>query len=378
MRVALTSVHSWPDVRRGGERYAHELAAGLARAGHDVRLLSTGSSPGRRREHGVDVQRLPVRHAPARSFPPPWQDLAVQAAFGAQAAAHLLPASLAGHVDVWHATSTADGAAAAVAGGLRPGLATVFTDHGFPARPSREARPDRRLHRLVTRRIGSYVCVSRAAARYLDDDFGRVAEVVPPGVRFADHHVAGRRHPRPAVLYAGSLVEERKGLPLLLAAMALLRAGTGDAELWLLGQGDATRVLDAAPAAARAAVTRCGPLPDRELRDAYARAWVTVLPSTAESFGMTVVESWASGTPAVVLADSGGPAELVDDDRLGRRAEGTPADLARACAEAFELARDPDTAATCRARAQAYDWDGAVVPALLEVYARAAARDRRR
>ncbi|MGH3743881.1 MAG: glycosyltransferase, partial [Mycobacteriales bacterium] len=119
------------------------------------------------------------------------------------------------------------------------------------------------------------------------------------------------------------------------------------------------------------AVTRCGPVPDGELREAYAQAWVTVLPSTAESFGMTVVESWASGTPAVVLADSGGPAELVDDDTVGRRAGGTPDDLARACAEAFELASRTDTAAACRARAQAYDWDSAVVPALLEVYSRA-------
>lgn len=377
MRVALTSVHSWPDVRRGGERYVHELAAALARAGHDVCLLSTGSRPGRSRESGVDVRRLPVRRAPGRFFPPPWEDLAVEAAFGGQAATRLLPAALAARVDVWHATSTADGAAAALAGVLRPGLASVFTDHGFPARPSRDGRPDRRLHRQVAGHIGAYVCVSRAAAAYLERDFHRTADVVPPGVRFAEHRPADRRHPHPALLYAGSLTEPRKGLPLLLAATALLRADHGDVELWLLGQGDAAAALAAAPADARAAVTRCGPASDEQLRDAYGRAWATVLPSTAESFGMTVVESWACGTPAVVRADSGGPAELVDDDAVGRRAAADPADLARACAEAFELAGRRGTADACRTKARAYDWDTAVVPALLDVYARAADRHRR-
>jgi glycosyltransferase involved in cell wall biosynthesis len=380
MRVVLTSVHCWPDVRRGGERYAHELSAALTRAGHDVRLLSTGRTPGRDRVLGVPVQRLPVRHAPRRWYPAPWTDLSVEGAFGAQAFEHLAGPLLAGPlsrrgVDVWHATSTGDGAAAAlcglVAGQLRPAVRTVFTDHGFPARASRDARPDRRLHRVVVRRIGAYVCVSRAAAGFLDRDYGRTAAVVPPGVRLEAHAVADRRATRPTLLYAGSLVEPRKGLPLLLAAVDLLLAEHPDLDVWLLGPGDPAAVLATAPAAARAAVSACRLATDDELRSAYAQAWVTVLPSHAESFGMTVVESLACGTPAVVLADGGGPAEIIDDDRIGRRAADSPQDLARACAEALELATRPATAAACRERAAHYDWDGAVVPALERVYAEA-------
>jgi phosphatidylinositol alpha-mannosyltransferase len=375
MRVALTSVHSWPDVRRGGERYAHELAAALSRAGHRVQLLSTGSAPGRGAELGVPVHRLPVRRVPRRDYPHSWQDLSVEAAFGAQAAAHLGPALLAGRIDVWHATSTGDGAAAALAGRVaarvRPHVRTVFTDHGFPARRSREARPDRRLHSLVTAHIGAYVCVSQAAAGHLQSDYGRVADVVPPGVRLDAHIPATRRHPQPVLLYAGSLVEERKGLPLLLEAVALLRSSYPSLELWLLGQGDAGPLLAAAPPAARAAVTRCASLPDDQLRTAYAAAWATVLPSRAESFGMTVVESLASGTPAVVLTDGGGPPEIVDSDAVGRRAEGSPGALAAACAEVLELAAASGTVDACRARAADFDWDAAVVPALERVYEQA-------
>ncbi|MBV9291704.1 MAG: glycosyltransferase family 4 protein [Frankiales bacterium] len=371
--MVLTSVHCWPDVRRGGERYAHELSAALRRAGHDVRILSTGIHPGRDRVLDVPVQRLPVRHARRRNFPPPWSDLAIERAFGAQAFGHLAPAFLAGRFDVWHATSTGDGAAAAwcgaVAGRLHSSARTVFTDHGFPARASRDARPDRAAHATVVRRIGAYVCVSKAAADCLARDYGRTAAVVPPGVDVSAHEVAKARADRPTVLYAGSLTESRKGLPLLLAAVDQLLRREPNLQLWLLGPGDAAPLLSATTAEVRAAVTMCKLASDAELRAAYAKAWVTALPSTAESFGMTVVESLASGTPAVVRADGGGPAEIVDDDRIGRCSGPDAASLADAIGETLDLARQADTADACRERARAYDWDAAVVPALEQVYA---------
>lgn len=354
MRIALSSVHCWPDVRRGGERYAHELAAGLHRAGHDVTLLSTGLHPGRDTVLGVPVHRLPVRR---------WRrfgDLDVEVAFGGQALAHLAAPSLIGRVDVWHATSTADAAAAALIG--RTGrVRTVFTDHGFPAKASRDARTDRRLHRFVTAHIGAYVCVSRAAGDYLRSDYGREATVVPPGVRWSQHGT-GTRAARPTLLYAGSLTESRKGVGLLLEAAALLRATLPGLQVWLLGPGTPPHELDPE------LVTRHGLVDDATLREAYASAWVTVLPSHAESFGMTVVESLASGTPVVVRSDSGGPAEIVTDG-VGVLSGRTAEQLAEACTEALDLALRSGTAEACRERARDYDWDTAVVPQLLEVYA---------
>lgn len=350
MRVVLTSVHCWPDVRRGGERYLHELAGGLVRAGHEVQVLSTGARPGRDTVLGAPVRRLPVRRLSR------YGELDVQAAFGAQALGHLAVPVLRGRWDVWHATSTADGAAAALLGRTRR-VRTVFTDHGFPARPSREARPDRRLHALLAREIGAYVCVSAAAGVHLATDYGRAASVVPPGVVWSAHTPAPR-DARPTLLYSGSLTEPRKGVALLLEAAASLRAQVPDLQVWLAGPG--TLDVD------RDLVTRCGLLDDTALREAYARAWVTVLPSTAESFGMAVVESLASGTPAVVLRDSGGPAEIVTP---GTGVVADPRQLVEALAEALELSQQPRTVAACRERARAFDWDAAVVPALLELYA---------
>jgi glycosyltransferase involved in cell wall biosynthesis len=280
-------------------------------------------------------------------------------AFGGQALARLGPAALARRFDVWHATSTSDAAAAVVAGGR---VRTVFTDHGFPARTSRDKRPDRRLHQLVAGHIDSYVCVSQAAGTYLQKDFHRTPTIVPPGVRWSEHS-AGKRDRRPTLLYTGSLTESRKGVGLLLEAAALLRADLPDLQVWLLGQGTPPYVLDPS------LVTRCELVDHVTLRAAYAQAWVTVLPSTAESFGMTLVESLASGTPVVARRDGGGPSEIVTSRDIGRLAEPTAAGLALACGEALTLASLPTTAEACREHARRYDWDAVIVPALLEVYA---------
>jgi GT2 family glycosyltransferase len=97
------------------------------------------------------------------------------------------------------------------------------------------------------------------------------------------------------LVYSGSLDEPRKGLPLLLAATALLRREHPALRLRLFGPGDPAAALAAAPAAARAAVECARLARPGELAEAYG-SWATVLPATAESFGMVVVESLASGT----------------------------------------------------------------------------------
>jgi phosphatidylinositol alpha-mannosyltransferase len=96
---------------------------------------------------------------------------------------------------------------------------------------------------------------------------------------------------------------------------------------------------------------------DARLTSAYADAWVTVLPSVSEAFGLVLVESLASGTPVVGSA-LGGIAEIVDRPEVGRLFEDrTPDALARAVLEALELAEDPDTVDACRARAADYSQD---------------------
>ena len=338
----------------------HELAASLHRLGHGVRIVSAATRPDNSPVLGVPVTRLRRRSLLGRRF----GELGVEAGFGAQTLAHCVG----GRVDVWHAMTTSDAAAAAACAGLRRRLRSVFTDHGYPAAPSRSHRTDASLHRYVVRHIDHYVCVSTAAGSYLQQDFGRAPTVVPPGVHLRDYQPRPR-HPTPVLLYSGTLTEPRKNVPMLLEAAETLATQHPGLEVWLHGPGDVTALLERAGAAARL-VTRAGSLSSSDLARAYATAWVTVLPSVAESFGMVVVESLASGTPVVVLADSGGPAGIVNDDRIGRRAAANAPALADACAEVLALAAEPMTADICRAHADPYDWDRHITPALLDVYER--------
>jgi glycosyltransferase involved in cell wall biosynthesis len=55
-----------------------------------------------------------------------------------------------------------------------------------------------------------------------------------------------------------------------------------------------------------------GYLTGKELATAYASADVFVFPSTTDTFGNVILEAQACGLP-VVVSDSGGPKELVED-----------------------------------------------------------------
>ena len=105
--------------------------------------------------------------------------------------------------------------------------------------------------------------------------------------------------------------------------------------------------------------------PATDLVDAYSSAWVTVLPSMREAFGLVLVESLACGTPIVAVAGSGGPAEIVQPGIGVLASEATRSALAAAIAQALDL----DDRDACRREAtQHYGWDEAIVPLLLEVY----------
>ena len=79
-----------------------------------------------------------------------------------------------------------------------------------------------------------------------------------------------------------------------------------------------------------------------------------MLAARQEGFGLVVAESMACGTP-VVAAREGAPPELLGDDGVGALFEpDDPEALARALAEALDLAADSGTRAACRARGELF------------------------
>jgi glycosyltransferase involved in cell wall biosynthesis len=113
------------------------------------------------------------------------------------------------------------------------------------------------------------------------------------------------------LLYVGRISRE-KDLDLLAAAYRRLRKEGLLVQLFVVGHGPYCEAF--AKSLPEAFFT--GYLTGTELATAYASADVFVFPSTTDTFGNVILEAQACGLP-VVVSDSGGPKELVQDQANG-------------------------------------------------------------
>src|SRR5438132_4898145 len=113
------------------------------------------------------------------------------------------------------------------------------------------------------------------------------------------------------LLYVGRISRE-KDLDVLANAYRRLREEGLSVQLFVVGHGPYSQALsETLPDA-----VFTGYLTGLELATAYASADVFAFPSTTDTFGNVIIEAQASGVP-VVVSDSGGPTELVNDKPNG-------------------------------------------------------------
>jgi glycosyltransferase involved in cell wall biosynthesis len=359
VRIALTHAFCWPEVRRGAERFLPELAAALQRRGHEVTHFSSAWEPGAEIERGVRTVRL------KRVFKGQYRH---EADFGRR----LLPRLAATRFDAVHSLGRHDAVASIRAAKLRrDGRRTVVTDLGLPDRRwwREQGFLQARAAAKVVAEIDVYSAMSQTAVDSLSASYGRRdGVVVPGGVDLSVFAPAAEREPRPTILFSGAIAEPRKGAAVLLQALPAIAAAEPDVVIWLSGPGDAEPLLATAPAEARERVHSLGIGRTGAQHERYARAWVTCLPSTHDSFGMALLESLACGTPLVTTTHSA-PQELVQEGVTGELCPPhDPASLAAACLRALALARHPGTAAACRAAAEPFDWDTCLAPLCERLY----------
>jgi glycosyltransferase involved in cell wall biosynthesis len=316
VNVAILNPVYWPEVRRGSERFAHELASALD---HDVRIIA--GHRGRTRRETMDgvevtlVPRLPEGRLDRRLY----EQHLTHIPFTTRELRRRPP-------DVAHGLHATDAVAA-----LRWGGPTVFSYMGVP---HRAGIANRRLRKeLLARalRADAVVVLSEHAADGMRRWLGVDPHIVAPPVDLQAFAPGDGRAATPTVVCPAARTEPRKRVELLVAAVRRM---------------DGVRlVLDRRGPAIGERFVELRDLDDRAaLAAAYREAHVAALPSWGEAFGLVLVESLACGTPSV-----GPTAELYDRPGVGEAFSGDdPAELAAALGRAIA---QPDPAA-CRARAQ--------------------------
>ena len=335
-RIALLAPAYWPEVRRGGERLAHDLGAGARRA----RARASGCSRATRGlttravEDGIEVVRHlrpPDGRLVRRGYEDHLTHVPLDAARRCAAADD----------DVVHALHHADAQAA-----IRSGRPAVWTFLGVP---HRTGLANRRLRLDLVRRGG------RAQRRRRSRSARR------PRASSAAGSASTRRSSTPASTSPRS--RPAASAPRRSPSCARPRSSAPHKRAELLRR----RVRDRAPRAAGRAAGRPARRPARrrarrrarDLDDhdalvaAYREAHVTALASRGEAFGLVLVESLACGTPAVACGDAAGPEVLGD---AGATFSG---DDPQALADALlDAALDPG--ARCRARAERFSLERCV------------------
>jgi len=278
----------YPPQSGGVETHVQEISERLVERGHEVTVVSADTGgDGERREirNGVRVRRY-------RSVSP-------------SGTIHVCPQITTvvqrSDADVVHAHNYHSFPLffAALGAGDRRFVVTTHY-HGGSASSIRDRLLSlyRPVGRWAVRRSGAVIAVSEWEKRELASDFGVDAEVVPNGVdvgRFSE--AESFEWERPYLLTVGRL-EEYKGVQHMIRALGelpeydLLVAGSGPY------QSELERIAREGGVADR--VEFLGYVNDDMLPGLYAGSEVYVTMSEFESYGMTVAEALATGTPCVV------------------------------------------------------------------------------
>src|SRR5918994_3171777 len=360
MRIALVSPYSWT-YQGGVNRHVEALAEELLGRGHHVRVRAPSDRP-----DGLG-RGLPRAPAEFRELPDYLVPLGRTIGVGANGAVSNLvpfPDGLVrlrrelrdGRYDVVHVHEPPAPLISWDASTFR-GAPVVGTFHAY----STKALPNHIANLLGARRIfnqlSARIAVSEAAAWTGRRWYGGDYTIVPNGVDVEAAH----DKPKPdsddlRLLFVGR-AEERKGLPVLLAAFQAL-VDHVPARLTVVGADpeDVHRSIADPDVAARVDVR--GKVSDAELWAALGEADLLCAPSlSGESFGMVLIEAMASGTPPVASAIAGYN-DVVTDGVDGVLVP--PADPQALGEELLTLAHEPERRAKLgeagRESAQRYAW----------------------
>jgi glycogen synthase len=377
MRVLMLAWEFPPRSVGGIAAHVDGLSQALAAAGHDV-VLFTLSHPGAPADSAVGGVRV-VR---ARTDLPwlPDDDLVARVA---SANLHLvkLSARLRGwcpdvvHAHDWQVSWAADTLATLHDARLVATFhATERGRHGGRVPPG-EASTIHAVESWLAHDAAEVIASSKFMVSEVITGFELPAErthLIPNGIDptwWATGESPSRRTP---LVFTWGRVQYEKGFQVLARAMSLLRSRVAGVECVIGGRGSYLPELQSQVdlEGVSDVMHLAGFMPDDQLRDTVHRAGCVAIPSLYEPFGIVALEALAGGAPLVV-ARTGGLAELIDGTGAGLLFEPGNADELAACIET--VLTNPDLADDMRRNgaqllADRYSWT-AIAGATASVYA---------
>ncbi len=367
MRIGLVCPYTW-DIPGGVQYHVRDLAETLIGLGHHVQVLTPADDEDTLPPHVTGAGRaVAIRYNGSVARPQ----------FGPVAAARVRRWLRDGHFDILHVHEPTAPSLSLLTCALAKGP-IVATFHTATIR-SRWLAALQGVLQPFLERIAGRIAVSDLARRVQVEHLGGDAIVIPNGVDVA--HFASAvpltGYPRAGLTlgFLGRFDERRKGLPVLLDAMAQLAPHHPDLHLLIAGRGDESDVRDELPDILVDRVTMLGELSEDDKARMLASVDIYCAPNLGgESFGVILVEAMAAGA-AIVASDLDAFRRVLNDGAAGvlvRR--GNAAALAASLESLLGDAERRDALVRAgRLAVQEYDWP-VVSQRVLAVYETVASR----
>lgn len=358
MKIAITGPHFWPYRKRGSAAYIYNLSKHLAEEGHDVEIIT--GKPGKTRiviNGNVTINYLSyLQHPVLHRF-----NIDRVHMFTLNCFKHFIQ----NKYDIVYCMYHPDGFTLSYLRKLRK-IRYVQLVPTVPFRFHWKHSPiDPYMFARALRGADACVAPSNYARDYMLKNEQLHCEHIPCGVDMTHFRPLRKKNlSEPRILCTAALHDERKNIPLLVKAFEmLLRDGT-KAVLQLAAETTSETNRRLASLVGNDIMNFIEILPavtHTELPDYYSEASVTVLPSVSETFGMTLIESLACGTP-VVGTQSGALPEIINNPDVGSLFamdsdnSVSVKNLYHALKKTLDVAREEKTVERCREHVRAYDW----------------------
>lgn len=292
LSIGMVCPYGW-DTPGGVQIHIKELAEHLVALGHSVSVLAPVSDE--------SVVAEPWLVPAGRPIPIPYNGAVARILFGPLASSRVKQWISSHSFDLLHVHEPVIPSLSLLASWAADGP-VVATFHAA-ANKQKAVYAVGPILEPVIEKLTAKIAVSEMARATLKDHFDTEAIVIPNGVDTSkfqgDSPKLEWKLPN-TIGFIGRFDEPRKGLDILLQAMASIVREIPDVRLLIAGPGDADSLAKKIPAELRSHIILLGRLSEEDKVKFFHSATLYVAPNTGgESFGIILAEAMSAGTPIV-------------------------------------------------------------------------------